>query len=63
MNIFEWYITLLYFLNHFFCHQLPERSIYINGLKLPVCSRCTGIYLGLFSGYIIFPMLCRMNNR
>src|SRR5687768_17707700 len=28
------------------CHQLPERSYFIFGHKLAVCSRCTGLYAG-----------------
>ncbi len=28
------------------CHQLPERSYFIDGHKLAVCSRCTGLYAG-----------------
>ncbi len=27
------------------CHQQPDRSFFIAGEKLAVCSRCTGIYL------------------
>jgi uncharacterized membrane protein len=27
------------------CHQRPERSFFIDGHQLPVCARCTGLYL------------------
>ena len=28
------------------CHQMSERSICMGGNYLPVCARCTGIYIG-----------------
>jgi len=36
------------------CHQFPEHSIIVAGVQLPLCARCTGLYLGaLFSlGFI-----------
>lgn len=38
--------TFFYFFLNPVCHQLPARSIFIYGLPLPVCARCTFIYLG-----------------
>ncbi len=32
------------------CHQIPERSLLFNGEPLPLCARCTGIYLGVMVG-------------
>ena len=41
------------------CHQRPERSFFIDGQQLPVCARCTGLYVsgaaGLI-GFIVFKM-------
>ncbi len=34
------------------CHQAPERTIQMAGKYLPLCSRCTGIYLGFFTGVL-----------
>jgi uncharacterized membrane protein len=28
------------------CHQIPERCLIINNQPLPLCARCTGMYLG-----------------
>ncbi len=36
------------------CHQQPVRSFAIQGVPLAVCSRCTGIYSGLFLGVVLF---------
>jgi uncharacterized membrane protein len=35
------------------CHQIPERSFFFLGHPLPVCHRCSGIYLGLFLGSML----------
>jgi uncharacterized membrane protein len=29
----------------YICHQQPERSFHLDGHQLPVCARCTGLYL------------------
>ena len=36
----------------FQCHRQPDRSLAFLDAVLPVCSRCTGIYLGLGLGAI-----------
>lgn len=52
-----WYFSWQRFFFSSLCHQLPERSFYINGVQMAVCTRCFGIYSGLFAGSIIFPLL------
>jgi uncharacterized membrane protein len=37
------------FYSHY-CHQLPERSFRLNGRRMPVCARCTGIIIGNLIG-------------
>lgn len=27
------------------CHQMAERSFFVNGYQFPVCARCTGVIL------------------
>ena len=34
------------------CHQLPERSFFLDGHQLPVCARCTGLYLSGVAGLV-----------
>jgi uncharacterized membrane protein len=40
----------------FICHQIPERSFHLAGNKLAVCSRCTGIYVGLAAAALTYPL-------
>ena len=37
----------------FICHQIPDRSFFLGTNQLPLCSRCTGIYGALFTGFIL----------
>ena len=39
------------------CHQLPERSYFIEGHKLAVCSRCTGLYAGFAFTLLLYPLI------
>jgi uncharacterized membrane protein len=46
-------------LYHFFsfaCHQISGRSFHIDGEQFAVCSRCFGVYFGLFTGFAIYPL-------
>lgn len=45
-----------------FCHQLPERSYFIDGHQLAVCSRCTGIYGGFALILLLYPLLRSLKN-
>jgi uncharacterized membrane protein len=36
----------------FLCHQSVERSPHFHGEVFPLCFRCSGIYLGIFSTYL-----------
>lgn len=35
------------------CHRITVRSFLIDGAPMPLCARCTGIYLGVMTGLII----------
>ncbi len=45
-----------------FCHQLSERSYFIDGHKFAVCSRCTGIYFGFASTLFLYPLVRSLRN-
>ncbi|MCD1294460.1 hypothetical protein CUJ83_05530 [Methanocella sp. CWC-04] len=39
---------------HATCHQMPERSLFIFGYSMAVCSRCFAIYVAFLIGGIAF---------
>lgn len=39
------------------CHQLPDRSYFIDGHKFAVCTRCTGLYAGFAFTLLLFPLI------
>jgi uncharacterized membrane protein len=47
---------LLYEMFSHACHQIPERSFYIDGHPFAVCARCTGIYFGFAAGVLFYPL-------
>ena len=38
--------AVLYTAGALVCHQRPERSFHVAGAQMPVCARCTGLYVG-----------------
>src|SRR5207248_1619105 len=36
----------LFPLGRHICHQRPTRSFFVHGQQMPVCARCTGLYVG-----------------
>ncbi len=42
----EWLISLAHWFGSAVCHQWPDHSYFIAGVELPLCARCTGMYLG-----------------
>ncbi|MFZ5988300.1 MAG: DUF2085 domain-containing protein [Bacillota bacterium] len=53
---------IYYFIGSLVCHQIPQRTIYINGLLLPVCARDTGIYAGMFISFLFCLIRKRMDS-
>ncbi len=45
------YHAAVYTFSDFNCHQMHERSYYLNGNQMPVCARCVGIFIGLTLGF------------
>lgn len=46
-----------------FCHQRPDRSYFIEGHKLAVCSRCTGLYAGFAITLLLYPLIRSLRNN
>lgn len=46
----------------YLCHQLSERSFHLGAHPFAVCSRCLGVYFGLFGGFLIYPFFKRIED-
>ncbi len=55
-NGFSGISTPLYHFYSLICHQISDRSFHIEGEPFGVCSRCFGVYFGLFLGFAIYPL-------
>lgn len=40
-------------LGYAFCHQIEEHSLQLGSRVLPLCARCTGMYLGALAGLMV----------
>ncbi|MDD5317192.1 MAG: DUF2085 domain-containing protein [Candidatus ainarchaeum sp.] len=40
-----------YILNYYMCHQMPERSLFLFGAPMGLCSRCAAIFVGALFAY------------
>ena len=53
------FLDILSFLGGGLCHQRLERTFSIGNLNMPVCSRCTGIYLGIILSILTLTLIER----
>ncbi|WP_162909571.1 DUF2085 domain-containing protein [Aggregatilinea lenta] len=44
------------------CHRIPARSLHVHGRALPLCARCTGIYMGVMAGMIVYGLSGRLRS-
>jgi uncharacterized membrane protein len=46
-----------------FCHGIPHRCLYLWGVPMPICARCTAIYCGALFGLVLFWIVPLMTDR
>ena len=44
------------------CHGIPTRCLELWNVPMPICARCTAIYVGLIAGIILFPLFPRLQE-
>ena len=45
------------------CHGKVERSLELFGVPMPICARCTGIYVGLLTGLLAFWLIPILSEK
>ena len=61
-NNFRGVSSPLYTFFSYLCHQMPSRSFHLDSHVFAVCSRCFGVYFGLLSGFIVYPIFRNINE-
>lgn len=49
------FLSVIYAVGAVVCHQFPERSFFWDGHQLPVCARCTGLYVSAGVALLAWP--------
>lgn len=44
------------------CHGIAERCLELWNVPMPICARCTAIYVGLIAAVLLFPLLPRVHE-
>ncbi len=57
----SWYLQWQHQAFMSLCHQIPERSFWLGGQPMAVCSRCIGVYSGFLVGWGILPFWSKFN--
>lgn len=45
------------------CHQLDDRSFFVFGNKMAVCSRCASVYTAFLAGVVLYPFIKGLENK
>ena len=45
------------------CHRMPDRSFHLHDVALGVCQRDTGIFVGMFAGALLYPLVRPLDLR
>lgn len=61
-GVADWISAAVYLVGSLVCHQRPDRSFHVAGGQLPVCARCTGLYLGAAIGLVTWAALARRRS-
>lgn len=61
-NDFTFVSAPVYKFFSYICHQMSERSFHIEKHPFGVCARCFGVYFGLFFGFLIYPLIRKIDE-